>query len=82
MENQKPETPLTRPKLIIDSNAFIKCLDLNKLSQTYDMYTSDMVHYEIKDKKAKEKFSQLLFELKTKDPSKTATAFGIIIYIF
>lgn len=69
-----------KPKLIIDTNAFIKSLDLNKLSQTYDIYTSDMVLYEIKDKQAKEKFSHLLFEIKTKIPSKTSLAFSILIY--
>ncbi len=71
-----PQRPLEKPKLIIDTNAFIKCLDLNTLSQTYDIYTSDMALYEIKDKKAKEKFSQLLFEVKTKYPSKNSLAFG------
>lgn len=69
----------TKPKLIIDTNAFIKSLDLNKLAQIYDIYTSDMVLYEIKDKQAKEKFSHLLFEIKTKIPSKTSLSFGIII---
>jgi len=69
-----------KPKLIIDTNAFIKCLDLNKLAQSYDIYTSDMVLFEIKDKKAKEKFSHLLFEIKTKFPSKTALSFGFIIF--
>lgn len=82
MENLKLELPVAKPKLIIDTNAFIKCLDLNKLSQTYEMYTSDMVHYEIKDKKGKEKFAQILFELKTKDPSKTSNAFGISFFLF
>lgn len=74
-ENQgQPE----KPKLVIDSNAFIKCLDLNKLHQTYDIYTSDMVLFEIKDKKAKEKFAHLPFEVKTKFPSKTALSFGTL----
>ena len=75
-EKINAEKPLEKPKLIIDTNAFIKCLDLNKLSQTYEIYTSDMVFYEIKDKKAKEKFSHLLFEIKTKFPSKSASAFS------
>ena len=71
-----PQRTIERPKLIIDTNAFIKCLDLNTLSQTYDIYTSDMALYEIKDKKAKEKFSHLLFEVKTKYPSKNSLIFG------
>lgn len=77
--NQPPVKPAEKPKLIIDTNAFIKCLDLNKLSQSYEIYTSDMALYEIKDKKAKEKFAHLLFEVKTKYPSKTASSFGIYI---
>ena len=42
--------------LIIDTNAFIRCLDITNLSKTYDIYTSANVLKEIKDKKAREKF--------------------------
>lgn len=80
MENP-PNTNL-KPKLILDTNAFLNVLDLNKLAEEYDIYTSDMVVYEIKDKKSREKFTQLPFEIKTKIPSKTSSSFGLYIFFF
>jgi len=52
--------------LIIDTNAFIRCVDLSKLAQEYDIYTTNNVLNEIKDKKAKDKFLAINFDLKTK----------------
>lgn len=61
--------------LVIDTNAFIKCLDLQSLHDKYDLYTTAEVKYEIKDKKARDKFEALPFDINVKEPSKTSNSF-------
>jgi RNA-binding protein NOB1 len=63
--SSKPETQ-ERSILVIDANAFIRCVDMSKLSQEYDIYTTNNVLTEIRDKKAKDKFLTLNFDLNTK----------------
>lgn len=63
---------MKKPVLVIDTNAFIKCLDLQSLHDKYDLYTTAEVRMEIRDKKARDKFLTLPFEIGVKDPSKTS----------
>ncbi|EAS03594.1 nin one-binding Zn-ribbon-like protein (macronuclear) [Tetrahymena thermophila SB210] len=71
-QNNKDQTK--KPVLVLDTNAFIKCLDLQSLYNKYDLYTTQEVKFEIRDKKAREKFLTLPFDILVKDPSKTAVA--------
>ncbi len=71
-----------KPKLIIDTNAFIKSLNLNSLAEKYDFITSESVLHEIKDKSAKEKYSKSLFEINIKNPSKTSLKISKIYFLF
>jgi rRNA maturation endonuclease Nob1 len=61
--------------LIVDTNAFIKCLDLNSLYEKYDLITTENVLSEIRDKKAKQKYESLAFGIKTRSPTKEALSF-------
>ena len=51
--------------LIIDANAFIRCLDLRSFAEKYEIYTTENVLTEIKDKRAREQFLTIPFEIKT-----------------
>jgi len=65
---EQPTTPAvseSKPALVIDTNAFIRCLDLQKLADKYEIYTSNNVLVEIRDKHARDKFAALGFDIKT-----------------
>ncbi|KRX02050.1 hypothetical protein PPERSA_07695 [Pseudocohnilembus persalinus] len=61
--NQEQDQTDKKPQLIIDTNAFIRCLDILNLSKTYDIYSSPNVLREIRDKRAREKFASLPFSI-------------------
>lgn len=65
-----------KSKLVIDTNAFIKCLNLDSLADKYDFITSQSVLEEIRDKSAKNKFSKILFDITIKMPSKSSLKFS------
>lgn len=67
-----------KPKLVIDTNAFIKCLNLDSLADKYDFITSESVLDEIRDKSAKDKFSKILFDIKIKMASKSSLKFSTV----
>ncbi|EGR30184.1 nin1 rpn12 binding protein, putative [Ichthyophthirius multifiliis] len=71
---KQKEIRFQKKKIVIDTNAFIKCLDLQKMSLTYDLYTTSEVIFEIKDKKAREKYQALCLNIQIKEPSNTAKA--------
>eukprot|EP00331_Platyophrya_macrostoma_P008465 CAMPEP_0176431578 /NCGR_PEP_ID=MMETSP0127-20121128/14888_1 /TAXON_ID=938130 /ORGANISM="Platyophrya macrostoma, Strain WH" /LENGTH=449 /DNA_ID=CAMNT_0017813597 /DNA_START=65 /DNA_END=1414 /DNA_ORIENTATION=+ len=59
---------MSKKILILDTNAFVRSYNLQELSQQYDIYTTDQVLYEIRDKRAKEKFMSIAFEIKASSP--------------
>lgn len=61
---------------MLDTNTFIKCLNLQELNDKYILYTTGEVLEEIRDKKAREKFALLPFEIKSTWPSDDAIKFG------
>jgi len=61
---------------VLDTNAFIRCLDMQKLGEKYDVYTSNNVLNEIRDKAAREKFHSLNFEIKTYSADEKSFSFG------
>lgn len=62
--------------MIIDTNAFIRCLDINGLAKKYDIYTTSNVLNEIRDKKARERFATLTFDLHTGSVDNKSFSFG------
>lgn len=68
--------------LILDTNAFIRCLNLQALSQEYEVFTIEEVLYEIRDKRAKDKFMTIAFDIKTVRPDDKAINFGEILHLY
>ena len=69
---------MTTPRkiLVLDANAFIRCLNLQSLHEEYEIYTTPEVLYEIKDKRAREKFQTLTFDIRTEYADDKAVNFG------
>jgi len=75
MDQTTTQVSQPKPVLVIDTNAFIRCLDIQKLGEKYDVYTSSNVLNEIRDKAAREKFNALNFDIKTYSADDKSFAF-------
>lgn len=64
-----------RPILILDANAFIHNIDLVKLHETYDFFSTHEALAEVRDQIARERLSKLPFELKYFSPFESSIKF-------
>lgn len=66
-----------KAKIVVDTNGFIQCSNINEMGMKYDLYMTEGIIREIRDKRAREKYANLLCEIKL-GHSRPASAKAVI----